>query len=312
MGLLDGAISDQLLAADFVEQHDIIQVLREKPYSVKDIDPSIKYSHISYWAEKGLISSEYMKWRKFSFEDAIWVVIIRKLREFGLSVSALKKLKEQLYQSVDLTQFYDQKELIALFEEELKGPAYDEIKDVHMQAIIKNLHTDEGLQASIAGLSFSVLTNLLIDLITQRRSSNLWIDAEGNALVYIPEIHEHLLADPEYQSFQERSYISLSLDAIVGLRVAADMAGKLYQSSWQLVSETERIVLETLRNENVSAVTITMPEGKPKLMKVSSREKIKRAQEVAGIMLKGGYQTISLKTENGVIVSCENTVNTKL
>ena len=69
--------------------------LRLKRYRVADTD--ISYRTINHWEEMGLLFNEKDReegWRKFNIVELVWLQIIRELRDYGMSIDAIKKVKE--------------------------------------------------------------------------------------------------------------------------------------------------------------------------------------------------------------------------
>ncbi len=59
---------------------------------------SFTYRKMNHWYSEGLIDDnrEGNEWRRVSVMDAIWLHLIRELREWGLSLEQIKKVKESL------------------------------------------------------------------------------------------------------------------------------------------------------------------------------------------------------------------------
>jgi DNA-binding transcriptional MerR regulator len=59
---------------------------------------TITYRQLNSWESEGLLTvqREGREWRKFSIIDAIWVKIIKELRDFGMSREQLKATKQSL------------------------------------------------------------------------------------------------------------------------------------------------------------------------------------------------------------------------
>ena len=81
----------------------------------------------------------------------------------------------------------------------------------------------------------------------------------------------------------------------------------------KLVTETEAQVLETLREKDLSSVMIRF-DGKNEmdLLEVTKAGKLDKRVRMMDVILKDGYQVITVKTANGQIVQCENTRKLKL
>ena len=78
----------------------IKEKLNEKVLTLKDIPLTRRL--ISEWQADNLIDpTEGKKWRRFSLLDVLWIQLIADLREFGLSHSKIKQVKNDLFNQVD-------------------------------------------------------------------------------------------------------------------------------------------------------------------------------------------------------------------
>src|SRR5688572_3290859 len=80
------------------EQAEISSELLDKEFTSKQL--GISYRKISNWDLEGLIPFDLPsgKWHSFSFMEACWIKVIFELRKFGLPISAIKKLKDEIVQ----------------------------------------------------------------------------------------------------------------------------------------------------------------------------------------------------------------------
>ena len=78
------------------DKNKISETLNCKERNIKF--KSVTYRQLNSWEAEGLltIEREGSEWRKFSIIDAIWVKMIKELREFGMSRKQLKVAKESL------------------------------------------------------------------------------------------------------------------------------------------------------------------------------------------------------------------------
>ena len=76
------------------------------------IDANITPRTINYWSEIGLFDKNNQiadnKWHKFSFVDIVFILIVAKLRDFGMNLEKIKTTKRDLYKLVALTDDNDQ------------------------------------------------------------------------------------------------------------------------------------------------------------------------------------------------------------
>jgi DNA-binding transcriptional MerR regulator len=78
------------------DKNKISQVLNNKERNLKF--ESISYRELNSWEKAGLLTVERegREWRRFSIIDAIWVKLLKELREFGVSWKQLKVTKKSL------------------------------------------------------------------------------------------------------------------------------------------------------------------------------------------------------------------------
>lgn len=74
----------------------VSQILNDKERNLKF--DTVSYRELNSWEKAGLLTvqREGREWRRFSIIDAIWVKLIKELREFGVTWKQLKVAKESL------------------------------------------------------------------------------------------------------------------------------------------------------------------------------------------------------------------------
>jgi len=84
--------------------YDFFSYWNDKLFVFEDIsntNSEITYRKINTWLEKGLLEKndkdEATKWKKYSIKDAIWINIIEKLRDLGISINKIHKIKQIYY-----------------------------------------------------------------------------------------------------------------------------------------------------------------------------------------------------------------------
>ena len=65
-------------------------------------DTGVSARNLNHWKQKGLLPLKRQGgWTNFSFLEYIWLKIIQSLREFGLSLDALEKVKDWVFCPVE-------------------------------------------------------------------------------------------------------------------------------------------------------------------------------------------------------------------
>lgn len=79
-----------------LNKNKISQILNNKERNLKF--DTVSYRELNSWEKAGLLTvqREGREWRRFSIIDAIWVRLIKELREFGVTWKQLKVAKESL------------------------------------------------------------------------------------------------------------------------------------------------------------------------------------------------------------------------
>lgn len=79
-----------------IKDNKITKVLNNTERNLKF--DSITYRQLNSWGKEGLLTvqREGREWRRFSIIDAVWVKLIKELREFGMSREQLKITKQSL------------------------------------------------------------------------------------------------------------------------------------------------------------------------------------------------------------------------
>lgn len=104
---INGAIFNDDMLINFAQYYDDKnQKLRRKfndsIHSIREENHT--YRIINHWESNGLIDSKRKDergWRKFSLIEIIWLEIIKRLRQFGVSIKNINKIRKQLQRFQD-------------------------------------------------------------------------------------------------------------------------------------------------------------------------------------------------------------------
>ena len=122
------------------------------------------------------------------------------------------------------------------------------------------------------------------------------------------------LKNDEFKEFFSKSYLSISITEILSDFIAS--TEPRMSQSLAVLNDSERMILEASRIEGIKELTIRYNEvpngGKSTHIEYTYDEFVKKGQRIEDIILKEGYQTITIKTQKGNIVNCTNTVMKKI
>ena len=273
----------------------------EQKYSSNIVRRFVNSRLMNYWIEENRLLSKWEEkgWRKFSFVDLVWLKIISNLREFGVSFAILKKLKEEL--------FY-----IPTPEKLIK--VLNEKKD-DISKLITKLHSKEDKQLAsfllkieeikddIKGHQIPLLLIYIQSVIFFKSSGSLLINVEGEH-VFLSEKHLGLiLQNEENRFFFRQSHVSISLTDIIEFYILKEEVD--IELTKEIFSEDEFKIMETIRKENPSSLFVKFDDNrKVNLIKVKKTKRAELAHRLSDIILKDGYEEITLKTQKGKIVTC--------
>ena len=111
----------------------------------------------------------------------------------------------------------------------------------------------------------------------------------------------------------DNTHINISLFEII--KDLVDDIGEDECSEYQnILTKDEALVLKFLKQEDISKIEINFNDKtkKAETIKVTKNNSISNLSRVQELILRNGYQDISIKTQKGQIVQCTNTTKYKL
>jgi MerR HTH family regulatory protein len=86
----------------FSDENRKADLIHNKQFSVSATGET--YRTINFWESSGLIDNnreESSEWRKFTFLDIVWIMVIKELTDFGYPIKKTQIVKENLCHSVE-------------------------------------------------------------------------------------------------------------------------------------------------------------------------------------------------------------------
>jgi DNA-binding transcriptional MerR regulator len=276
-----------------------------KDYS-QEVMSFLKNHHrvLHYWSEGVDIlppQLEEGKRRRFSFFDLVWLGIVRELREYGVEKEKIAVLKEELFSPVD--------HKVALRElKQNRKETEAQLAKVYgvATAVIKPI-LDEYFQkgADLQALGYSNLAIYLYNVVGTRLPYSLWVNKEGRHRLVFQNKDGALLTGDEGGPL-EASYVMISLNAVVGFFAGQQMVSDTVRQT--LLSPQEWQLIEETRAEGLKSVTISFKDGRMQTLESTRRKKIAMEARLLEVLLKGGYENLTIATEKGQIVYAEQTI----
>jgi DNA-binding transcriptional MerR regulator len=284
-------------------------------FVIQDIGVSSRI--MNHWNEKGLMplklrieNSTY----RFNFTELIWFNVVKELREFGFSLKKIKDIRMILLKSIDYSGYFrnmQQKEKDKI----LKKLNNIRIKDENSKKqFIEAIRIDLDTSAKQTEPVYTTIMDILINnFILYRDEIKLLIDVKGNVLPEIEserndEIYEKLKRDIK---FDTESYITISLMKYFRKFILNKSNFNFIRNN-NILNENEAHILSLVREGKAKSITIRFKEQKPYMLEVTKERRIHAEARLSEVLLNGGYQDISMKTENGNIVVSNITTKKKL
>lgn len=267
------------------------------------LDPRIA----NHWSDKGLFPNkqETGAWLIFNLSEAFWVKIMVKLRKFNVSLEVIKKIKAA---------FFTEPKII--FKPEEKDFLIQKIKESEMfnEEILKDVG-DEEIWASILKIKLSDFELMIQSILIQRKPYFIILDNHDKVLLIeesslLSQTDESYLDD--YYEITKKSHIRISMNEILGDLVTT-LGDLKCSEKIPILTKNEAKIIQLLRGDNISKIEIRYKNNtEPEIIEVTSKNEINEKARLSELIISRGYQNITIKTQNGHAVHCENTIKYKL
>lgn len=305
------------LVIDLVKEHrnslpDLMNEFSEKPFKV--IDTGIHPKILGDWNKHDLLQQrpEKNKMHRFSLSEFVWVMMIKKMRQYNLPYPWIRRFKEEnmmdlapVVQSIIADQ--DQINMIghSFKDEDQRSGFSDWARDP--DKVNRNL--DE-----FTKLIPTLWEGLILFCLLNKQAVSFIIDDEGHSMVFCPTfLSGEVISEEEHRQLLTTladSHLSISLSesmASVLAMAPIEPLGKLH-----IIQDSERQILELLEHEDIRSALIHFKQGKPVRIEITRAMFTNPGTRLMELIMKNGYQRIELTTEDGNIVHVRNTQKTKL
>jgi DNA-binding transcriptional MerR regulator len=287
------------------EFHQNMKLYDTKEFTIKDI--GVQHHVIIHWDKVGLLfeKGEFGKWRRFNLLEFVWIRMIMKMRDYKVPLDKVKILRDGLFEQFSpyaLNPIEIESTLQAIFESDMLIDRYDKVKD------------RPELKDALIAFTTCPLEMLILDILNARSQISLLLNLKGEVQVMKASSVDQSLKNDEFKEFFSKSYLSISITEILSDFIAS--TEPRMSQSLAVLNDSERMILEASRIEGIKELTIRYNEvpngGKSTHIEYTYDEFVKKGQRIEDIILKEGYQTITIKTQKGNIVNCTNTVMKKI
>ena len=300
------------LKSSSVNIGEVLTRLSEQPY--RATDTKVRPKILADWNRKGLLLFEHTtnKMHRFSITEFAWIKLIEKMRAFNLPLEVIRTFKDEMLSG-------SPEEIEELWVYENLFNALMKMENGKNQKRIRAyLDRPETMKEAMANLppgvqSGNLLETLVLFSLTLQTPVSFLIDHSGKAALFNPlMLIEGVYNDEETERIFTNSYVSISLSEVLA-EVLSLSDIEILHCQLMIVSDMEANVLQALREDDLNSVVVRYDkEHQMNLMEVKKLQKAERESRLLEMILKKGYQDITLKTQDGKVVYCENTRKIKL
>jgi hypothetical protein len=284
----------------FVNTVTLQERIKERRFTVKDV--GVDYRWINHWYSKGLLIGNYenRKWKKFNLIEYVWLKMIIKMREFNMGLETVKKVKEMLDYDFTVNDYM-----------KMNG---DSLMDVipklapsDLESAAKKLLGENKVQEQIKKTQFNLIELYIMDILTLYSYYSILINPSGEIIPVKYSYLEMYSDKMEFKDFITKSYVSISITEILRDYIIEKDVDLNYGKRLAILNEEESLVLKTIRQNDLKSVLIKFDiNNKINLLEETKEKKIDKASRLFELIMAKGYQDITIKTQNGGIVYCEN------
>ena len=255
----------------------------------------------TYWDKQGILPE--MKGvgarRKYDLVQSVWIKLIQQMRDFGVSISVIKSLKDKLLKlNIPLTEILKNPKGLQV----LRKIAKTEGTEKELEAILKSGELAKDLE----GEQIDMFSMLVKTVVVFRKSISLIVSVEGDFIPYSLELHSELVkTDPGVNEIFNIPHFNLSISTAYS-QLIKDWSAKPFFGNVSMLSIKELEALDAIREEGVKAITIKYSGGELDLMEVVKNEKVDKESRFLDVISKNGFHNITVKSRRGNIVHFEN------
>lgn len=278
---------------------DLMMEIKKKRFRLAELN--INPRNAVHWESKGLFLNKKSegKWHLLDLSEATWILMLQKLRDFNFTLELINNLKENFLN-----------ERIKLDDNGFKDDVKSAIKLMNKENVDHILNS-KAFDEFIQSMDLTLLETILMDIIHLRNEYRILFNLEGSYVLVKEGFHDNPMQE-QISNFLTESHFSLSVNEIV-----AELLGKidlnLAHDSYKMISKEEMQILTILRTENIESVEIRLDPISNNIEYINYTEtlKIGAYQRLNQLIMRKGYQEITITTQNGRIARCENKIKIK-
>ncbi|MFT4526233.1 MAG: DNA-binding transcriptional MerR regulator [Polaribacter sp.] len=291
---------------------EVMEHFESKPFKVIDLDIHPKI--IADWNRKGLllIKPEANKMHRFSLTEIVWIKMIDKMRQYNFPLETIKAFRDEalLPPQVSADDMWEAPFVFESLVTMVGEPKREEIK-AFLKDPIQRKKVVSSLPPGI--LEGGNLEGLVVFCLLLKTPLSFLIHHSGAGILFNPlMLNEGLYDKDDLSLLMSSSYVSISLTEILA-EVLSVAPIEVLNLKLQVISDQEANILSALREDELVSVVIRFDnKHEMDLMEIKKNQTASTQMRLLELMLTKGYQDITVKTQHGKIVHCENTRKVKL
>jgi hypothetical protein len=292
---------------ELLDVPELYHQLRNRCFLKTQLD--VVYTDFTNWERYNLLfidhDVEKGMWKKLNYIEYTWMKIVEQLRKFGFPYDEIKLIKKEI------TNYIPTDELIksALS----KKKELDELIPKASNLIEK--HKSE--LSEILKIKITYFEMLIYNAISYNQNTSLQFfnDGDGGFSFLSKAIYDESVKTDQIDLITEttkKTYLNVSLNSILSKFLDSD--NNLDQTKTMMLSNDEYALLKIIRNrsKSVIGINIKIKENKFERIDIESTKKVEVEARLMDFIKKGGYQTIEIVTQDGLITSFKNKQKIKL
>jgi len=274
----------------------ISEALIKEQYQLSDIGLTSKTAFD--WQKAGIYPKERKSKfrRKYNGLEYTWLRMVFELRELGLSLSSIHRLKEFLFKENDVIEFM----LEAIFEEdEVQDKEYQEIKLLLQQSFKTKQNLIEEIGKADIDLLNTTYGVLLFSVAFSKSDTHLLINKDGDCFVFDDPMQDTFASS----AIMKKPYISFPVKYVLSELIDQEHLFELENlDEYIKLSEEERKVLKLMRLGEIKKLTAHYKKDKITMVEVDQIEDPRLANQKVIDVMQSDYENLSYENQDGEIV----------
>jgi DNA-binding transcriptional MerR regulator len=294
------------------DQKELLSFLWDRKFTLDAI--GITSKNIFDWSKQGLLLDPVKPKarRKYSIIEFIWLKLVVGLREFGLSLEAIRSVRITLLEVIpvmDVVDWYMDKENEESLKEMIGEKELLELQNGMEK--MKSEIPEEEIRAYTNPDNFpemkyisTLLSFLVVEAVWNKRDFHLFISSNGDCLA--GDSQKSSVPFAEEMEFFNKPYINYPLRLLIGEFLKQDaLISKEDVIHYRLLSKKELEILELLKSDNLVSLTVRLDKNQQiKLIETEENILVENVNgRITDFLMRNNYQEILCKSQDGNVTS---------